>query len=353
MSKTAKLTVVRSAHNPAQTYDEFKEARLAGFGGSDIGSLLNEGEYSCKRRLFLERLGLMPEGKEDRLSFHMERGKFFEGPVADLFSKRSGLPVSLCGPGYLKEKPFIRANADRLIRPIGGRMPRPGLNDLSGVGVLEVKCPGLFMFKKIQKTGLPKEYILQLQWQMLCYGVSWGAFAVFCAEKFELDWFFVERDEELIQGLILEADASWVNLSIKKDILAKGGVMGALPDKLEPHAKACAKCENFAGCHGSIEFKEGVVIEDPDLAAPAQRLLEVREEARKLEKEKDELTDLIKAQFSSFPCDYINAMGLKIKVSERHRDTIDPKVKKCLTAEQLMSYVRTSSYHVVDIKEAK
>lgn len=351
------LTVVRSKYNPDQTYEEFKEARLQGFGGSDIGSLLNEGDYSCKRRLFLERLGLMPEDKEDRLKHHAERGKFFEAPVAELFASRfapkeAGHKVVPCGTGYLKEYPFIRSNADRLIYLPGGKA--------DCVGVLEIKCPSLFSFKKIKKEGLPKEYILQLQWQMLCYGTSWGVFAIFCADSFELEWFEVQRDNELIEGLFRSAQREWAKLNDYKEALKQGLAsfeslfgMPGFPESLDSYSKACAKCPGFSMCHGNVEFKDGMVIDNPGLEAPGRRLLEVKAQAKALEKEEEELKELIKAEFRLMPCDYMTANGLKLKVSERSRENVLSTVKKVLTEEQKASYIRNTTYQTVDVKESQ
>lgn len=352
-----KLTVVRTRHNPNQGYEEFKEARLAGFGGSDIGDLINEGDYSCKRRLFLERLGLFPEEHDSRLEFHRERGKFFEGPVAELYEKRTSREVKLCGSGYIKEFPFMRANADRLVSSNDGIMGT-GAN---GWGALEIKCPGEWMFKKIKKEGLPKQYILQLQWQMLCYGTTWGSFAIFHADSFELQWFDVERDEDLIQGLIQAAKAEWAALEKWKGVLNVGEAIAlqrifghnSFPGPLDAHAKACSNCEMYKECHGLDFTSTGRIIERPDLEEAASAFNDNRERIKCLEAYNDGVKEAFKTQFRENPCDLIVAGKYKIKVSERSRESLSPKVKEVLTAEQLVSYVKHSSFEVVDVKEVK
>lgn len=338
----SKLTVVRTKHNPNQTYEEFKEARLAGFGGSDIGDLLNEGDYSCKRKLFLERLGIMPEGKEDRLAFHMERGKFFEAPVAGLYAQRTGRTTIQIGSGYIRELPFIRANADRMVAREDGLW-----------GVLEIKVPGEFMFRKIKKEGLPKSYILQLQWQMLCYGTAWGSFAIYWADGHQLEWFDVERDEELIRGLIEEAKFAWNDLSAKKKILADGGIMGEMPKILDAHSKACEKCQNFDNCHGLTFDREGLIIDRVDLADEAASFLDIKQQIKDLESMEKELKAKFRSAFKEYPCSYIKAGPFNIKVSERSREGVSSKVKEILTPEQKVFYVSNTTYEVVDVKEAK
>ena len=343
-----KLTVVRSKYNPEQTYEQFKEERLKGFGGSDIGSVMQEGEYACRRRLFLERMDLMPEDK-NRLQFHLERGRFFEEPVAELFKSKHGEPdwtVLRCGTGYIKELPFIRANADRLLS-----------TKRSGVGVLEIKCPAQWSFAKIKKEGLPKEYILQIQWQMLCYGTAWGAFCVYWPDGHELLWFRIERDEELIQLLLKEAVKQWECLSVFQEMKRLNELSNILKDPMFPEAlpygsKPCLSCPMKEKCH-AVEFKDGVVISDSELEAPADRLLEVRKLQKELEKEEESLKDFIKSKFAAFPCDHMRAGKYKLKVTERSRESVLAKVKEVLTDEQKQSYVRNTSYLQVDIKENK
>lgn len=348
-----KLTCVRTKHNPEQTYEEFKEERLKGWGSSDIGSLLNEGEWACQRRLFLERLGLMPPEAEDRLAFHRERGKFFEAPVASLYASRTGREVRQIGVGYIKEMPFIRANADRLVQGHG-----LGLDDRPrGWGCLEIKCPAQWSFKKIQKEGLPKEYILQLQWQMLCYGVSWGSFAVYWPDGHELLWFDVERDEELIQGLIVAAEKAWAALDDLRNDVDRGNAWQhsmLVPDRIDIHSKACQKCPQFETCHG-IPFKDdAAVIVNNELESDAARYLELKSQAKAIEKETDALKDKLRSEFAScFPCDYISTGRHKIKVSERTRESLSSKVKEVLTPEQLAYYTSTTKYEQIDVKELK
>lgn len=351
-----KLTVIRTKHNPEQTYEEFKAARLDGFGGSDIGSLLNEGDYSCHRRLFLERLGLMPE-EEDRLKFHVERGKFFEGPVAELYSHRTGRTVKQVGSGYIGELPFIRANADRVVWN----------DDTHGIlGVLEIKVPGEHSFRKIKKEGLPQAYILQLQWQMLCYGTRWGSFAIYWADGHELLWFDVERDEELIKNLIEKAKKEWERLEFWKQSLKETPreaselfekislKVGIFPKALDSHAKACERCPAHEACHGISFNNDGVVIEQPNLEVKAAYFLKIKSEIKALEGVEKDLKAEMRAAFKDFPCDYIKAGKYKIKISERSRSGISSeKMKQFLSSDQLASCMTQTSYEVVDVKEIK
>lgn len=341
------ITCVRTKHNPFQTYEDFKAARLLGFGASDMGSLLNEGDYSCKRRLFLERLGLFP-GDESRLQHHVERGKFLEAPVADLYANRTGRVLRLIGTGYIKEFQFMRANADRLIT-----------SDERGHGVLEIKCPAEHMFRKIKKDGLPLAYILQLQWQMLCYGVSWGSFAVYWADGHELLHFDVPRDDVLIESMVEAAKREWQWLQVFQGFLTDDEPFtkaeqfypdSAFPPALDPYAKACVKCPNYESCH-AFAFEPGKVIDRAECTSPAAEYLALKSNIKASEERLDELKSDFNTYFRSHECDGIKANDYLIQRSERSRENLSSKVKEILTPEERALYVSNTTFEVITVKK--
>lgn len=340
----ATLTCVRTKHNPEQTYEQFKEARLQGFGASDIGSLMNEGDYSCKRRLFLERLGLFPE-EESRLQHHVERGKFLEGPVALLYESRTQRVCKPVGTAYIKEFPFMRANTDRL-----------QFSPDKDWGCLEIKCPGEHMFRKIKKEGLPLAYILQLQWQMFCYGTTWGSFAIYWADGHELLTFDVQRDDELIESMQAQVSYSWGLLSGLRDKeVTLSMLLGSdpyFPGALDPHAKACERCPMFERCHGST-FEAGKSVRCDHLAGSAKEFVALKAEIKRLEKMEKDIKESFELTFREGTCDAIQAGGYVIQRSERSRESISPKVKEILTPEQAVTYIKQSEYSVITVKEAK
>lgn len=343
------ITCVRTKHDPTQTYEDFKAMRLLGFGASDMGSLLNEGDYSCKRRLFLERLGLFP-GDDARLQHHVERGKFLEGPVAELYAKRTGRVVKLCGTAYVKEFPYMRANADRLIHNFG---------EPEKIGCLEIKCPAEWMFKKIKKDGLPLAYILQLQWQMLCYGVSLGSFAIYWADGHELEWFDVERDDALIEGMIETTRTEWMNLEHLKDCLTKGytledlkQMMPLFPAALDPHAKACARCPMYETCHNAV-YEPGKTVQRDELAPEAHTYVEVTAQLKELEKKREKLKELFTESFRASECDTIRAVNYELHRSERSRENLSAKAKEVLTAKQRELYISQTTFDVITVKPRK
>lgn len=348
----AKLTCVRQAHREGRTYEEFLEARKAGFGGSDIGDLLDSEPYGCRRRLFLSRLGILPDGGDDRMRHHLERGKFFEGPVAGLYTEKTGRKLGEIGTGYLKQFPYVRANADRLV----SKEP-DGSAGADGYGVLEIKCPAAWSFKKIKKEGLPESYILQLQWQMLCYGASWGSFAVYWPDGHELLWFDVERDEALIATLFERARKEW---GLLEEFLAyqRGGMIFedmlkfAFPGKHEQHRASCARCPAFELCHG-IKLAEGVIVQAPELEDTARAYSELVRTIRDSESQKDALKQQLKDEFAKLPCDKIIAGRFEVGMREQARESLSPTVKEVLTAEQIVKYTKRTEFETLTVKETK
>lgn len=348
----AALTCIRTAKKEGQTYEDFLENRHLGFGGSDIGDLLDSAPYGCRRRLFLERLGLLPNAGDDRRKHHLDRGKFFEAPVAELYAARTGRSVKECGTGYLKQFPFVRANADRLVH-------RTDRMDLSpGWGVLEIKVPAAWSFKKIKKEGLPEAYILQLQWQMLCYGTSWGSFAVYWPDGHELLWFDVERDEALIQMLFERAQTEWRWLDVfqkferhektLENLFADSAFPGAKPSS----APACQNCPNFEGCHG-FAIPDGVILKCPELEPTAERYSDLVREIKRLEDEKEGIKDTLKAEFAKFPAEKLSCGRFDVGLRESTKESLDPAVKKELTPEMVVRYTKRTSHQTLTVKEAK
>ena len=344
-----RLTVIRGRHNPNQTYEEFKAARLEGFGGSDMADLMNEGSYGCLLKLFKERCGLMPQPEDgsDPLAFHLERGKFFEGPVAQLFVQRTGrtlLPVGTC---YIKEFPFCRANPDRLIRPFDSD---------NGPGVLEIKVPGAFSFKKMQKEGLPSAYILQIQWQMFCAGTSWGMFAVYWPDGHELQYFRVERDEEIISRLFQKAQQEWHNLTLAIKRIEEDEALGMGPYAPSKHSEdhpACQRCPSFFACHG-VELKDGITIEVPELEPAARRYVEITNQLKALEEEKSGIKDSFKDEFAKFPSDALQAGPFKIGMRNQSRESLDQEKAKQLFKSAdipVEKYMKRTEFQVMTVRE--
>lgn len=174
------------------------EARKSGLGSSDTPIVLGVSPWSRPEDLFEIKKGRRPEPEE---SPAMKRGKVLEAVAAELYQERTGRKLWRSNQ-TIRNKHFnwMLAHLDRRI-----------VGEDNGVGALEIKCPGLRTFAKCRREGLPFYYLVQLQHQMDVAGYEWGAFAVFNAELWEMIYFDVPRDQELID-LIHEKGAEFWSL---------------------------------------------------------------------------------------------------------------------------------------------
>ena len=176
--------------------DDRREERRHGIGGSDIGTILGVNDYETKRDLAMRKLGLLPEKEE---TAPMKRGTRLEPLVAELFTEQTSIEVReehemIVHPNYS----WMIGNIDRFTMP-----------DLA---VLEIKCPGLAVFSKIRREGLPQSWIAQLQWYLAILGGANGIYAVFNSELWKLEHYSVTADPELQALMIGEAEKFWTDL---------------------------------------------------------------------------------------------------------------------------------------------
>lgn len=180
---------------------EWLEERKKGLGGSDSPVVLGVSPFKTKKELWMEKRGLIEEPEPTPA---MKRGRVLEPVVAELYKETTGRKLRRKNQIIQHKKhPFILANLDREIVGSG--------NGYGGPGVLEIKCPGLKVFSQCKREGLPDYYTIQLQHYLEVTGRNWGSFVVFNAERWELLWFDVKRDNELID-YIIEADLGFWKL---------------------------------------------------------------------------------------------------------------------------------------------
>ena len=184
----------------------------------------------------------------------MLRGTSLEPIAADLYARQTGRKVrkshlTLQHPQYQ----WMLAHIDRQIVAQDGRGP----------GVLEIKCPGLHVFGKAKRHGLPDYYQVQLQHYLAVSGRQWGAFAIFNAERWELVCFDVPRDEELIEAIIARDSEFWQ----------------AVEEGREPSENESMRIGNLPPADPS----EVITIDSPAWKEAMERLREAREIASEAE----------------------------------------------------------------------
>jgi predicted phage-related endonuclease len=279
--------------------------RTGFIGGSDIASLYSIKPYGCRRRLFYEKIGQVPD-YPDQDNFNMRRGRLLEPVAAQLYAEETGRVIEMVPERLFdKDLPYLTGLVDRRI-----------LDPERGRGTLEIKCPSMRVYKDVKKSGASEGYLLQGQVYNRIDDTGYTDFAFFCAELAELFHFEVLRDDELMKK-VLEGIAAFWELLQRREI----------PDKLEKKDKRCKTCK-FAGVCQDITPEEFEVLKagDPDTMPvfdPALTLMiDEYWEVRTIAKEADELFEEIKDRMK----DYMATVGYQRIVAAGSKVYAAPQV---------------------------
>lgn len=157
-------------------------------GGSASAGIMCRSRYRTPASVYDHILRLAPEkpfGGEP----WQQRGIELEPLVARLYSKKY---LRTLVPGRYVEHPehhFLTGHPDYFI------------DDLVERGVLEIKTVFYEDFQRIKSEGVLPEYAIQLQHYLYVTDASWGAFAIFNADSWDLYAFDVARDDALIEQI--------------------------------------------------------------------------------------------------------------------------------------------------------
>jgi putative phage-type endonuclease len=177
------------------------QERKSGLGGSDSPVVIGVSPWKTRLDLYRDKLGLVPDFTGNNQT---ARGTALEPLVRDIYQEETGRLVKVI-PGMIEhpEKPFIRANVDGQVWMKDGNGKGPG--------VLEIKCPNLHTYLKIKREGVPEYAYIQDQHYLGVTGAKWGSLAIFCADMWELMWFDIDRDDDLIRRVFDEDELFWMN----------------------------------------------------------------------------------------------------------------------------------------------
>lgn len=267
--------------------------RTKSIGGSDSPVILGVSPFKDRLTLWGQKRGTLPPEEETPA---MKRGKILEPIVANLYSEATGrklefAPTNKPHPDY----PWLTGSIDRMIvQPETDIMEAP----------LEIKCPGLKVFAKCLRQGVPEYYMVQNQHYQAVIGKTWGSLAVFNAERWELIFFDVNRDDELINMIIVKDAEFW---QMVQD--------GVPPVELPAPVLDLPK----------VEPQEVYTLDSPDWAYAVKRFREsrsLREEAEVLEKESQEVIQMLMAEHT-----VVEGDGLRVYWKEQAgRKSVDGKL---------------------------
>jgi putative phage-type endonuclease len=302
--------------------EAFLAARKSYLGASDVASVLNVGNWGCSRKLAYDKNGFQPDFEEEQKRV-FSRGHRLEPVAAAYYKDVTGRKLIKPTTKFAVDREFLAANLDRIV-----------ISDhREDYGYLEIKVLSRETFKKIQKEGMPDDYILQLQYGMAVSGLKWGAFAVYWADNDELLHWDMEADESLGLQLLDKAEVWWYSSVYGKSI----------PEALPLGSKACKECVFRVTCRSTnvVDEKEKPV-DRPELTGLAHDYLaanEIRKQAEATEKEaKEAFMTAIKNEPGKFACGPFVA---KLQAVESNR--FDSAALKKVDAKTYETYVKKST----------
>ena len=141
---------------PGADRDTWLAARTLGIGGSDAAALLGRSPYRTAAGVFLDKLGRGRQLEDTELMFW---GRALEDAIADTWSAATGVPTWKTGTYAHRERPWQRANPDRLC-PHGG---------------VEIKTADRAQRhhwdRELTPLGVPFHYLCQVQHYMAVTGL--------------------------------------------------------------------------------------------------------------------------------------------------------------------------------------
>lgn len=148
---------------PGADEQDWLACRRDGIGGSDLAGILNRSPYTTPARVYLDKIG---RGRDLIVSKPLENpifwGRVLEDPIAAAWQDVTGEPVWKTGTYCHRDRPWQRANPDRL-----------------GAGfVLEVKTASVSQARHwdpdVVPYGIPFYYLTQVQHYLTVTGLPFA-----------------------------------------------------------------------------------------------------------------------------------------------------------------------------------
>lgn len=223
-------------------------------GGSDWCDILRIAPYGCARRAFYRISGAMPD-TDDKSNKYMDRGKRMQDIILDLYEEATNHNVSRETSSnpltFYGDKPYLSANLDGVVY-IGDK---PVIN-------VECKTMGANTFKDYMSSGLPEQYVFQVQYQMWLSGCHTTHVAILWPDGWEFEIEEVKADENIHRQLAQIADLFWQAI-----------IDGKAPERLPERAFTCWDCQYRVTCWSGVQVEpepEPLTVIDPDVIGYVQ-----------------------------------------------------------------------------------
>jgi len=181
--------------DPAPDTEHWLRLRKQGLGASDSAAVLGLSKWGTPLSVYMDKLS---DSVDDTMSDRQDWGHRLEEPIAQWVRERKGLNVQK-SPGLIRseEFPWLLATPDRTI--IEGDVVVP----------LEIKSSDAFMVEA-WKEGIPLNYQIQIQQQILIMGAPYGYLVVLHGGNTP-EFYKVPADPEFHEMLIRLTRQFWEN----------------------------------------------------------------------------------------------------------------------------------------------
>lgn len=180
---------------------EWLQYRKRGIGGSDAGAICGLNPYRTSIQVYQDKVSDEIEEFDNEA---MMQGRDFENYVAKRFMVATGKKVRRANSMFYDEDhPFMLADVDRMV-----------VGENAG---LECKTASPYVADKWKDGNIPLSYQMQcFHYMSVCNAEAWYIAVLIYGREFK--YYKLERDEEIIAGLIQIEEGFWEN-HVQKRIL--------------------------------------------------------------------------------------------------------------------------------------
>lgn len=191
-------------------YEHWVKLRKQGIGGSDAAAIVGVSKYASPYMVFWDKLDAFSQEKPEHVKEAAYWGNIHEPTIRKEFTRRVNIEREEQGLPPLKvvhrqaifahdTHDFIRTNLDGWIT-----------GHEKGRGIFEAKTAHYMLREDWEGDDVPNAYLLQCQHNMLVMNADFCYLAVLIGGN-TFKYYYIERDEELIQSLVTIETVFWNN----------------------------------------------------------------------------------------------------------------------------------------------
>ena len=189
---------------------DWLKLRRDGIGGSDASAIARVNKYSSPIMVYMDKLGLYIPEKSERVQMAARMGNELEPIIRRLFVEKVNEEREEKGLPALKvihrKAIFAHDKYNWMRTNLDGIVYDPEL----GQGVFEAKTAHYMLRDEWEGEDVPNQYFIQVQHNMAVMNMDYAWLAVLIGGN-DFRYYFIKRDQEFIDYLIMIEQAFWNN----------------------------------------------------------------------------------------------------------------------------------------------